>query len=93
MDMTSFNLILALARNWHVAAKYWDIPNAFVKAEKEPELNIFLRLIKGVEVEQYSARHWFWDTSIFLDFLRFFLNGFTYFHSENCVVKLDFVRV
>ena len=44
MDMSSVKIILALARKWRVPAKHGDIPNAYVKAEKEPELRIFLRI-------------------------------------------------
>ena len=44
MDMLSIKFILALARKWRVPAKHGDIPNAYVKAEKEPELGIFLRI-------------------------------------------------
>ena len=41
IEMSSVKLILALARIWRVPAKHGGIPNAYVKAEKEPDLNIF----------------------------------------------------
>ncbi|KAK1947703.1 hypothetical protein P3T76_001713 [Phytophthora citrophthora] len=37
IDMSSVKLILALANRWQVPAKHGDVPNAYVKAEKEGE--------------------------------------------------------
>ncbi|GMF47391.1 unnamed protein product [Phytophthora fragariaefolia] len=48
IDMTSVNLILVLARKWGVPAKHGDVPNAYVKAEKEAELDIYLRIPQGM---------------------------------------------
>ena len=50
MEMSSLKLILALARVWRVPAQHGDIPNAYVKADKEPELNIFLKIPQGMDV-------------------------------------------
>nr|BAP68978.1 RxLR effector candidate protein [Hyaloperonospora arabidopsidis Emoy2] len=50
MDMSSVKIILALARKWRVPAKHGDIPNAHVKAEKYPELRIFLRILQGMKI-------------------------------------------
>ncbi|KAG3087307.1 hypothetical protein PI125_g18695 [Phytophthora idaei] len=33
--MTSVKLILVLARKWRVPENHGDVPNAYVKAEKE----------------------------------------------------------
>lgn len=55
MDMSSVKLILALARKWGVPAKHGDIPNAYVKAEKEPDLRIFLRTPQGMDIKQSKA--------------------------------------
>nr|CCA21296.1 hypothetical protein PITG_05283 [Albugo laibachii Nc14] len=52
MDVSSVNIILALARKWCVPAKHGDIPNAYVKSEKESDLSILSRIPKGMGVEQ-----------------------------------------
>lgn len=46
--MTSVKLILALARKWRVLVKHGDVPNAYVKADKVAELDIFIRLPQGM---------------------------------------------
>jgi hypothetical protein len=48
IEMTSVKLILVLARKWRVPAKHGDVPNAYVKAEQEAELDIYLRLPQGM---------------------------------------------
>ncbi|GMF59553.1 unnamed protein product [Phytophthora fragariaefolia] len=48
IGMTSVKLILVLARKWGVPAKHGDVPNAYVKAEKEAELDIYLRIPQGM---------------------------------------------
>ena len=52
MYMSSVKIILALARKWRVPAKHGDIPNAYVKAEKEPELRAFLRIPQGMKIRR-----------------------------------------
>ena len=42
MDMSTFKVLLALAATWGVPAKHGDILNAYVKANKESHLEIFL---------------------------------------------------
>eukprot|EP00644_Phytophthora_capsici_P011049 jgi/Phyca11/110264/e_gw1.18.56.1 len=42
MGPSSVKIILALARKWRVPAKHGDVPNAYVKADKETELEIFV---------------------------------------------------
>nr|CCA26407.1 pol polyprotein fruit fly (Drosophila melanogaster) transposon [Albugo laibachii Nc14] len=51
MEMSRVKLILALARVWRVPAQHGNIPNAYVKAEKEPELNIYLRIPQVMDVD------------------------------------------
>ncbi|GMF16750.1 unnamed protein product [Phytophthora fragariaefolia] len=48
IEITSVKLILALERKWGVPAKHGYDPNAYVKAEKEAELNIYLRIPQGM---------------------------------------------
>ena len=46
MDRSNVKTVLALAIKWRVPAKHGDIPNAYLKAEREPELRIFLHIPK-----------------------------------------------
>uniref|UniRef100_A0AAV1V3X7 Reverse transcriptase Ty1/copia-type domain-containing protein n=2 Tax=Peronospora matthiolae TaxID=2874970 RepID=A0AAV1V3X7_9STRA len=48
--------ILALAATWGVPAKHSDIPNAYVKAEKEAHLRIFLQMPRGMQVTEETLR-------------------------------------
>ena len=42
IDMSSVKLIFALARKWKVPVKHGDVPNAYVKANKEANLAIYI---------------------------------------------------
>uniref|UniRef100_A0AAV1TE28 Reverse transcriptase Ty1/copia-type domain-containing protein n=1 Tax=Peronospora matthiolae TaxID=2874970 RepID=A0AAV1TE28_9STRA len=44
MDMSTVKVLLALAATWGVPAKHGDIPNAYVKADKEPNLEVLLQV-------------------------------------------------
>ena len=50
MDMSTVKIILALAATWGVVAKHGDIPNAYVKADKESDLEILLQVPRGMDV-------------------------------------------
>lgn len=50
MDMSTVKIILALAATWGVVAKHGDIPNAYVKADKESDLEILLQVSRGMDV-------------------------------------------
>eukprot|EP00644_Phytophthora_capsici_P005569 jgi/Phyca11/97425/e_gw1.2.919.1 len=50
IEMSSVKVILALARKWRVKAKHGDVPNAYVKADKEEDLDIFTHLPQGMSV-------------------------------------------
>ncbi|KAE9286282.1 hypothetical protein PF008_g26702 [Phytophthora fragariae] len=50
--MSSVKLIFVLGRKWRVPAKHGDVPNAYVKADKEAELGIFLRLPRGMVIPE-----------------------------------------
>lgn len=43
IDMSSVELILVLARKWGVPAKHGDVPNAYVKADKEADLDLYMQ--------------------------------------------------
>lgn len=51
MDMMSAIVVLALARVWRVTARHGDVPNAYLKAEKEENLEIFLHVTRCMEFE------------------------------------------
>ena len=44
IDMSTVKVILALAAIWGVPAKHGDIPNAYVKADKEAHWEILLQV-------------------------------------------------
>eukprot|EP00644_Phytophthora_capsici_P012595 jgi/Phyca11/112904/e_gw1.23.435.1 len=50
IEMSSVKVILMLARKWRVPAKHGDVPNAYVKAEKEANMDIFVDLPQGMTV-------------------------------------------
>ncbi|KAE9006328.1 hypothetical protein PR002_g16512 [Phytophthora rubi] len=56
IEMSSVKRIFVLARKWRVPATHGDVPNAFVKAEKEAELDIFLRLPRGMVIPKDVRR-------------------------------------
>ena len=50
MDSVTVKLILVLSRRWNVPTRYGDVPNAYVKAEKEQDLDILLKVPRGMQV-------------------------------------------
>lgn len=48
MEMTTVKVVLALARVWGVPARHGDVPNAYVKADKEEDLEIALHVPQGM---------------------------------------------
>ena len=50
MDLSTVKIILALAATWVAPAKHGDIPNAYVKADKEAHLDIYLHMPRGMAV-------------------------------------------
>ncbi|POM72769.1 mitochondrial protein [Phytophthora palmivora] len=54
IEMSGVKLIPVLARKWHVPAKRGDVPNAYVKAKKESELTIYIRIPQGMEFQRRS---------------------------------------
>ncbi|GMF60847.1 unnamed protein product [Phytophthora fragariaefolia] len=55
IEMSSVKLILALTRKWRVPAKHGDVPNAYVKAKKEAELAIYIRIPQGMEIPRQEV--------------------------------------
>ncbi|OWZ14604.1 putative mitochondrial protein [Phytophthora megakarya] len=56
IDMCSLKLIFALARKWRVPAKHDDVPNSYVKADKEAELVILVRLPHGFKIPEETLK-------------------------------------
>ncbi|OWZ19537.1 RxLR effector protein [Phytophthora megakarya] len=54
--MSNVKLIFALARKWRVPAKHGDVPNAYVNAEKEAGLRIYIELPQGMEISEEIRR-------------------------------------
>ena len=52
IDMSRVKLIFALARKWKVPAKQGDVPNSYVKANKEANLYIYIRILQGMIVSE-----------------------------------------
>ena len=50
MDLLTVKLILVLSRRWDVPARHGDVPNAYVKAETEQHLDIYMEVSKGMQV-------------------------------------------
>uniref|UniRef100_A0AAV1UA53 Reverse transcriptase Ty1/copia-type domain-containing protein n=1 Tax=Peronospora matthiolae TaxID=2874970 RepID=A0AAV1UA53_9STRA len=50
MDLGTVMLILVLLRRWKVPARHGDVPNAYVKGEKEEHLDIYMKVSKGMTV-------------------------------------------
>ena len=57
MDLGTVKLILVLLRRWKVPARHGDVPNAYVKAEKEEHLNIYMKVPKGMTVAEKEMKN------------------------------------
>ncbi|CAI5706593.1 unnamed protein product [Peronospora effusa] len=51
MDFSTVKMILMLSRRWKVPARHGDVPNAYVKAEKEEHLDIYMKVPKGMTLD------------------------------------------
>ena len=56
MDMSTVNIILALAAKWGVGAKHGDISNTHVEADKEADLEIILQVPYGMDVTSETVK-------------------------------------
>uniref|UniRef100_A0AAV1UWW3 Reverse transcriptase Ty1/copia-type domain-containing protein n=1 Tax=Peronospora matthiolae TaxID=2874970 RepID=A0AAV1UWW3_9STRA len=56
MDLGTVKLILVLSRRWKVPARHGDVPNAYVKAEKEEHLDIYMKVPKGMTVKEKEMK-------------------------------------
>ena len=56
MDISTAKVVLALAATWGVPEKHGDIQNAYVRAEKEAHLDIWLEAPRGMTVFDSTLR-------------------------------------
>ncbi|POM59010.1 Hypothetical protein PHPALM_36259 [Phytophthora palmivora] len=56
LDLTSGKIILAVAHIWRVRAKHYDVPNAYVRAFKEPQFQIYMRTPEGMKLSREQLR-------------------------------------
>ena len=56
MELSTVKVILVLALRWGVPARHRDIPNAYVKADKEEHLDVFLVILKGMKIQDGNLR-------------------------------------
>ncbi|POM60031.1 mitochondrial protein, partial [Phytophthora palmivora] len=56
LDLTSGKIILAVAHIWKVRAKHYDVPNAYVRAFKEPQFQIYMRIPEGMKLSREQLR-------------------------------------
>ena len=55
MDLGTVKLILILSRRWNVPARHGDVPNEYDKAEKEEHLDIYMKVPKGMILDEKRA--------------------------------------
>ncbi|KAG2790690.1 hypothetical protein PC129_g17557 [Phytophthora cactorum] len=56
MELSTVKVILVFARRWGVPARHGDIPNAYVKADKEQHFEIYLEIPQGVAIGEDVLR-------------------------------------
>ena len=52
MELGTVKGVLVLSRRWNVRALHGDVPNAYVKAEKEKDIDIYMKVPSGMQVSQ-----------------------------------------
>ena len=50
MELGIVNVIRVLSRRWNVPARHGDVPNAYVKADTEKDLDIYMKVPRGMQV-------------------------------------------
>uniref|UniRef100_A0AAV1VPD8 Reverse transcriptase Ty1/copia-type domain-containing protein n=1 Tax=Peronospora matthiolae TaxID=2874970 RepID=A0AAV1VPD8_9STRA len=56
IDLGRVRLILVPLRRWKVPARHDDVPNAYVNAEKEEHLDIYMKVPKGMTVKEKEIK-------------------------------------
>ena len=52
MELGTVKVILVLSRRWNVPARHGDVPNAYVKADQEKDLDIYMKIPSGMQVNE-----------------------------------------
>ena len=52
MELGTEKVISVLSHRWSVPARHGDVPSAYVKAEKEKDLDIYMKVPSGMQVSQ-----------------------------------------
>ncbi|KAG3151385.1 hypothetical protein PC128_g22982 [Phytophthora cactorum] len=56
LEMVSGKVVLVVSRIWNIPARHGDVPNAYVKANKETELIFILLIPQGMEFTEEQLR-------------------------------------
>ena len=56
MYLGTVKLMLVLSRRWNVLARHGDVPNAYVKAEKEEHLDVNMKVPKGMILDEKVSK-------------------------------------
>uniref|UniRef100_A0AAV1UCR1 Integrase catalytic domain-containing protein n=1 Tax=Peronospora matthiolae TaxID=2874970 RepID=A0AAV1UCR1_9STRA len=56
MELSTVKVIIVLALRWGVPARHGDIPNAYVKADKEKHLDIYLAIPQEMKIQDGTLR-------------------------------------
>nr|CCA20623.1 hypothetical protein PITG_05283 [Albugo laibachii Nc14] len=73
MDLSKVKVILVLSRRWNVSARHGDVPNAYVKPEKEPHLDVYMKVSKGMKIDEMDLKR-FTDSKKCPDVLHFLVS-------------------
>ena len=58
MELITVNVILVLSRRWNVPARHGDVPKAYVKAEKEPHLDVYMKFPKEMKIDEMGLKRY-----------------------------------
>nr|CCA19666.1 hypothetical protein PITG_05283 [Albugo laibachii Nc14] len=56
MDLSTVKVILVLSRRWNAPARHGDVPKAYVKAEKEPHLDFYMKVPKEMKIDEVDVK-------------------------------------
>nr|CCA26030.1 PREDICTED: hypothetical protein [Albugo laibachii Nc14] len=69
MELSTVKVILVLSRRWNVLARHGDVPNAYVKAEKEPHLDVYMKVSKRMKTDEMDLKRYGLNDSSKLELL------------------------
>ena len=56
MDISTEKVVLALVATWGVLSKHGNIPNTYMRAEKEAHMDIYLQVTSCMTVSENTLR-------------------------------------